>query len=135
MIIKTRKQVELEAKLCACSDICDTTQYFEKLQNLGRELKSNEAFLNLSNFGLALSSVERIIILDALKERDRCVCELEAILDKSQSTISHHLRKLERANLIKSYKKGNYNYYGLKKDQFASNLEVLNKMFTLVIST
>lgn len=45
------------------------------------------------------------MILKALKDRDRCVFELEFILDKSQSTISHHLRKLACAGLIKGYKK------------------------------
>ena len=48
------------------------------------------------------------------------------ILDKSQSTISHHLRKLERANLIKSWKKGSYTYYGLEKEHLYSYLEKLN---------
>ena len=48
------------------------------------------------------------------------------ILDKSQSTISHHLRKLERANLIKSWKKGSYTYYGLEKEQLNLYLEKLN---------
>ena len=51
------------------------------------------------------------------------------ILDKSQSTISHHLRKLERANLIKSWKKGSYTYYGLEKEQLQSFLMILNKVF------
>ncbi|GAH16082.1 unnamed protein product, partial [marine sediment metagenome] len=37
-----------------------------------------------------------------------CVCELETILNKSQSTISHHLRKLVVAGLIQGYKKQKY---------------------------
>ena len=49
------------------------------------------------------------------------------ILDKSQSTISHHLRKLERDNLIKRWKKSSYTYYGLKNKQLKSYLEKLNE--------
>ena len=90
-----KRKKELELMLCACSDKCSSSTYFDSLNELGINLKNNEKFLALSNFGLAISSVERIIILDALRDKDRCVCELETILDKSQSTISHHLRKLE----------------------------------------
>ncbi|MFX1409111.1 MAG: ArsR/SmtB family transcription factor [Promethearchaeota archaeon] len=122
-----KHKTEVVAKLCSCNEVCsDPSDYFIKLQNLGKELKKNENFINLSNFGRVLASIERFIILTALKNRDRCVCELEAILDRSQSTISHHLRKLERANLIKSWKKGNYTYYGLVKDQLRSYMELLD---------
>ena len=53
------------------------------------------------------------------------------ILDKSQSTISHHLRKLERVNLIRSWKNGSYTYYGLEKQQLKSYLEKLNEEFEI----
>jgi len=124
-----KRKAELMDMLCSCNGVCDSNQYFDNLQNLGQDLKNSEDFIDITNFGTALASIERLIILNSLKEKDRCVCELEAILDKSQSTISHHLRKLERANLIKSYKQGNYTYYGLKKDQLQSFLIILNKVF------
>jgi len=124
-----KRKAELMDMLCSCNSVCDSNQYFDNLQNLGQDLKNSEDFIDITNFGTALASIERLIILNSLKEKDRCVCELEAILDKSQSTISHHLRKLERANLIKSYKQGNYTYYGLKKDQLQSFLIILNKVF------
>jgi ArsR family transcriptional regulator len=125
-----KHKAEVVGKLCSCNEICsDPSDYFVKLQKLGKELNQNELFINLSNFGMALASIERLIILFALKDSDRCVCELEAILDKSQSTISHHLRKLERANLIRGWKKGNYTYYGLVKNQLKSYLRILSEEF------
>lgn len=130
--MKTKRKTELMGMLCACDGVCNSIEYFDVLQSLGQELKFNEDFIRLANFGTAIASVERLIILNSLKDKDRCVCELEAILDKSQSTISHHLRKLERANLIKSWKKGSYTYYGLKKDQLKSFLRILNEEFNSV---
>jgi len=115
--------------LCACDGVCSSSEYFDNLQNIGQELKFDENYVNMADFGAAISSIERLIILNSLKEKDRCVCELEAILNKSQSTISHHLRKLERANLIRSWKKGSYTYYGLKKEQLQSFLKILSKVF------
>jgi len=125
--INIERTVEVKKMLCSCDGMCDSGNYFENLQNFGVELKSDENFRDLEDFAGALASKERLIILKSLKEKDRCVCELETILDKSQSTISHHLRKLERANLIKSWKKGSYTYYGLEKEQLNSYLKVLNK--------
>jgi len=127
--MNTKRKAELMDMLCSCDGVCGSSEYFEELQNIGQELKFDENYVNMANFGSAISSIERLIILNSLKEKDRCVCELEAILDKSQSTISHHLRKLERANLIMSWKKGSYTYYGLKKEELQSFLEILNKVF------
>ena len=126
MKINIERTVEVKKMLCSCDGICDSGNHFENLQNFGLELKSDENFRDLEDFAGALASKERLIILKSLKDKDRCVCELETILDKSQSTISHHLRKLERANLIKSWKKGSYTYYGLEKEQLNSYLEKLN---------
>ncbi|TFG30504.1 MAG: ArsR family transcriptional regulator [Promethearchaeota archaeon] len=127
--MNTKRKAELMDMLCSCNGICSSTKYFEELQSSGQRLKNNEDFLNIANFGTAISSIERLIILNSLKEKDRCVCELEAILNKSQSTISHHLRKLERANLILSWKKGNYTYYGLKREEMKLFLKILDKVF------
>ena len=130
--MNTKRKAELMDMLCSCNGVCSSSKNFENLQLIGQQLKFDENYVNMANFGSAISSIERLIILNSLKEKDRCVCELEAILDKSQSTISHHLRKLERANLIMSWKKGSYTYYGLKKEELQSFLEILNKVFNSV---
>ena len=105
--MNTKRKAELMEMLCACDGICNSNNlesrssaYFEQLQNEGQKLKFNEDYVKIVDFGSAIASIERLIILNSLKEKDRCVCELEAILNKSQSTISHHLRKLERAKSI-----------------------------------
>ncbi len=125
MIINLKRDEKIKKMLCSCEDGCNSEDYFKKLQGLGEELKFREEFINLPNFALALASKERLIIINSLKEKDRCVCELEVILSKSQSTISHHLRKLERANLITGYKKGNFTYY-------SRNQEILNEYLKLL---
>lgn len=74
-----------------------------------------------------LGNKERLIIVTVLKDKDRCVCELEAILDKSQPSISHHLRELEKLNLIRGWKKGKFTYYSLLKDNLNSYIEKIEK--------
>ena len=106
-------------------------EYFREIQEIGLELRKKEEYVNLANFGLAISSIERITILKILNERDMCVCELEVLLEKSQSTISHHLRKLERANLVKNWKQEPYTYYGLKPEILKEYINILMHEFNI----
>lgn len=123
--INLKRETEVKGQLCwVAGNKCGVEDYFTNLQIAGEELKFKESLINLSNFGTAIGSIERLIILNALKE-DKCICQLEAILDKTQSTISHHLRKLERAGLIESYKQRNYTYYSRNNDKLNEYLNIL----------
>ena len=117
--------------LCSCESCCDADNLFSELQKLGRDLEKKEDYLALSSYFSAIASKQRLIILNVLKERDMCVCELEAILDKSQSTISHHLSKLKTVGLIRGWKKGNYTYYGLNKEIYSNFKELFQSEFRL----
>ena len=65
----------------------------------------------------------RLKLLCVLQKNDHCVCEMEEHFDMSQSLISHHLRDLRDAGLIKSKKKGVRVYYSLtKKGQDLTNI-------------
>ena len=80
---------------------------------------------------------ERIIIQEngyMTRHLEIPIKELEAILNKSQSTISHHLRKLERAELIHSFKKGNYTYYGRIKEKLKDYIEKFNNEIKKITS-
>ena len=54
----------------------------------------------------ALAHKTRLEILDVLAEEEHCVCELEEIIDASQSTVSKHLGILKNAGLVDSEKEG-----------------------------
>ena len=123
--MKLERKAEIIEMLCCHENNFTAEEYFEDLRKKGQEFKSEKDYIDLSNFGRAISSVERLIILNALKEKDRCVCELEVILDKSQSTVSHHLRKLENAGLVQGYKNGNYTYYSLEKQNLRKHVSIL----------
>jgi ArsR family transcriptional regulator len=111
--------------LCSCKGDEIGKAYFKELQQKGDELKDNEIIEELSKFLNAIANKDRLIILKVVKERETCVCELEAILDKSQPNISHHLKKLEVIGLIRGWKKGRFTYYDLMRDKFNEKLELL----------
>lgn len=61
----------------------------------------SQKFVQLVGFLNSLGNKDRLMIIKTLMEKgEQCACELEAILDKSQPSISHHLRSLERVRLI-----------------------------------
>jgi len=49
-----------------------------------------------------------------------CACDLPALLDRSQPTISHHLTQLVRAGLIDREQRGKWAWFRLRPDGFAA---------------
>ena len=58
----------------------------------------------------------RIKIICALFEEEMCVCDLSALLNVSQSAISHQLRVLKAARLVKFRRSGKIIYYSLNDE-------------------
>lgn len=118
---------EIKAKLKKCEDIDDEDLHYKQLRNLGDNLIQNSSFENLTRFLNAVGNIKRLIIISTLKDKDRCVCELEAVLDDSQPSISHHLKILENAGLIRGWKKGKFTHYDIVKEKIASFLDLINQ--------
>lgn len=60
-----------------------------------------------------LGEPTRINILSALAGRELCVCELAAALHMNSSAVSHQLRILRNARLVKWRRDGKMAYYSL----------------------
>ena len=118
---------EIKAKLIKCEDVRNPEQHFKKLRELGDQLIQDSKIGDLRNFLNALANKKRLIIINILKENDRCVCELEAVLDESQPSISHHLKILENAGLIRGWKKGKFTHYDVVEKQIIAYLDLLNQ--------
>jgi len=119
-----KKEIELITILAKCEDIEDASAYYDKLTEYGKKILNESYLVDLSKLLKTFSHVDRILILRILMEKDRCVCELEAILGKSQSNISYHLKILENLNLIKGWKKGKFTHYSIvqKSLEYFKNL-------------
>ncbi len=63
-----------------------------------------------------LGDVTRIRIIAALDGQEYCVQELEARLDMSQSAVSHQLRTLKQARMVRVRRDGKNRYYTLDDD-------------------
>ena len=65
----------------------------------------------------ALSDETRLRILGLLMEGELCVCELMAILDLPQSTVSRHLSYLKNSGLIRGRRQGVWMHYRLAEQE------------------
>lgn len=68
----------------------------------------------------ALSDPLRLQILEALRDRELCVCDLCDRLDAPQSKLSFHLKVLKDAQLVCPRQDGRWVYYCLNVPQFAA---------------
>ena len=74
-------------------------------------LPSGEAFYALSNIYKIFADNTRVKILWALSCESMCVCDLAVLLDMTKSAISHQLKTLRLAGLVKYEKRGKEVYY------------------------
>lgn len=65
----------------------------------------------------ALGDRNRLRIVNMLKDRAMCVCEITDILKLSQSTVSGHLRILKEAGIVEDTKDGLWVEYHLWSDR------------------
>jgi len=65
----------------------------------------------LTELNNVLSDPNRIRLLSACLDRERCVCQLVELLDLSNASISKHLSMLKRAGLLDSRKEGRWVHY------------------------
>ncbi len=65
----------------------------------------------------ALSEEVRLRILNLLANGELCVCDLMAVLDLPQSTVSRHLAYLRNCGLVSDRREGVWMYYRLADSQ------------------
>jgi ArsR family transcriptional regulator len=97
-----------DAESCSCSII------HEDIVNKARDLMPEEETLyDLAELFKVFGDTTRIKIICALFESEMCVCDIAALLCMNQSAISHQLRVLKQARLVKFRKDGKVVYYSL----------------------
>ena len=76
-------------------------------------MPDSKNFHALANLYKMFSDYTRIRIFWALSREEMCVCDLAVLLDMTKSAISHQLKLMRLANLVKHEKKGKMVFYTL----------------------
>lgn len=76
----------------------------------------------------ALGDENRLRIINLLVSEELCVCEIEVILEMTQSNVSRHLSKLKNVGIIESYKEAQWVHYKISGDFEDKNKLLFNYM-------
>jgi DNA-binding transcriptional ArsR family regulator len=93
---------------CSCTVIHEDT-----VESVRGRLPEESSLYNLAELFKIFGDSTRIKILSALSESELCVCDIAFLLQMTQSAISHQLRILKQASLVRSRKAGKVVYYCL----------------------
>ena len=99
----------------AHGDICDTLCVHEAAVAQARAKMPDEGLLGeLGDFFKTFGDSTRIRIVSALISGELCVCDIAAALDMSVSAVSHQLRVLRQAKIVRTRRDGKQIYYSIE---------------------
>lgn len=105
-------------------DTCESEIIHDDIVNAVRKtFPVDEILFDLSDFYKIFGDTTRVKILYALDKSELCVCDISALLKMSVSAVSHQLRTLREADLVRSKRQGKIIYYSLADDHVKSILE------------
>ena len=85
----------------------------ELLKIINEKMPTDEKLFDLSELFKMFGDSTRMKILFVLFESEACTCDLAEVLKMTPSAISHQLKTLQRAKLVKSRRDGRTVYYSL----------------------
>ncbi|MBS5115640.1 MAG: helix-turn-helix transcriptional regulator [Erysipelotrichaceae bacterium] len=88
----------------------------EVVEKVMANLPDEEILYDVAELFKVFGDSTRIKIICALFEEEMCVYDLAATLNMTQSAISHQLRILKQAKLIRNRRDGKLMYYSLDDD-------------------
>ena len=93
---------------------CDYMHLHEKvIEQVQEEMPEEEILYDLAELFKVFGDSTRIKILYVLFQSAMCVCDIAQLLNMSQSAISHQLRVLKQAQLVKYRREGKTVFYSL----------------------
>ena len=87
-------------------------------------LPEDEVLYDLAELFKVFGDSTRARIICALTVSELCVCDLSCLLNMSQSAISHQLRILKHARMVKNRRAGKVVYYSLTDDHIKTLFEI-----------
>lgn len=103
------KEGVIMKKIEVCKEHC---VHLDNIKEIN--IPSDEVLYDVAELFKVFGDSTRVRILYVLFEKEVCVCDIAELLNMNQSAISHQLRILKNANLVKNRREGKTIYYSLK---------------------
>lgn len=104
---------------CECNVIHE-----DVVQRVKQQMPDEEPIYEVADLFKVFGDSTRARIICALSISELCVCDLSALLDMSQSAVSHQLRTLKQARIVKNRRSGKVVYYSLDDEHITSLFHV-----------
>ena len=88
----------------------------EKVEKIKKIMPKDEIIFDLAELFKVFGDSTRMKIICVLIESELCVCDIANITNSTVSAISHQLRVLKQAKLVKYRREGKVIYYSLDDD-------------------
>ena len=95
-----------DAPICDCEAINE-----EIVKKTAAAMPPEQRITDTADFFAVFGDKTRMKILWALIENEMCVCDIAALLKMSKSSISHQLKILKQARLVKFRREGKMIFY------------------------
>ena len=102
-------------EFCSCDLVHENV-----IEMVKQKMPQEEKLYDLAELFKVFGDTTRVKIISALLEAEMCVCDIAELLNMSQSAISHQLRVLRQARLVKYRKEGKVVFYSLNDEHIKS---------------
>ena len=107
--------------VACCDSVCI---HEDLLQKVTAQMPKEETLYDLAELFKVFGDSTRIRILFVLFEAEVCVCDLAEALRMTQSAVSHQLRALRQARLVRYRKEGKNVFYSLDDEHVRAVIEM-----------
>lgn len=87
-------------------------------------MSDKDEYINLASLFKLFGDGTRLRILNALEYSEMCVCDLASLLGVTKSAVSHQLKALRMANLVKFRREAQTVYYSLADDHVKEIIDI-----------
>jgi len=105
-----------------------------KIKTIKKTFKDNASSKFLRECMEIIGNEDRFLILNLLNNKPCLLSEVEKRLNRSQPSISYHVRMLEKHKFIHSSTKGKLKEYSISREKFVKLLNIWNQWFHVIRS-
>ena len=96
----------------------------EVCEQVSVDMPDENALYDVAELFKIFGDSTRIRILSALTQAEMCVCDIGEVLNMTKSAVSHQLRILRQAKLVKNRRSGKEIFYSLADDHVLSIIKL-----------
>lgn len=93
-----------------------TVKHPDIIKQAKQVMPDEETLFDIAELFKVLGDSTRMKIICCLFEHEMCVCDIAELINSTQSAVSHQLRVLKQAKLVKYRKEGKTVYYSLSDE-------------------